>query len=395
VRGFSPDPAVAASAAVALLARLVAFNTVSDRPNRAFIDSVAAYVRECGISPHVITGDGGKAGLIASVGPSVKGGIVLSGHTDVVPVTGQAWSGDPFLLREKQGRLYGRGTADMKGFLAAVLASLPQFAALPLRRPIHLVFSWDEEVGCLAAPRLIEALLAQVARPAAVIVGEPTGMQVADRHRGIATFETIVQGSGGHSSVPQRGANAIAAAARIVGALERMVIAPLAAAKADADGIPEHTTVNVGTIAGGAAVNMIAEQCRFTWECRPGPDATAEEIAQALERLVATDILPDMRARAPESIVTLRRMVSVPPLRASAGSAAVALALQLSGQNATVPSPFASEAGLFQASGIPAVVLGPGWPSQAHQPDEHIDYEQIVACVSFLAKLGSWATWEP
>jgi acetylornithine deacetylase len=391
VRASSPDDAELA-AAIELLARLVGYPTVSDRSNRALIDDLAGWLDERGAATVVVESDDqGKAGLVASIGPRVEGGVVLSGHTDVVPVDGQIWTSDPFVLAERDGRLFGRGTADMKGFIAAVLAAVPRFAAAPLRRPIHLALSWDEEVGCVGAPRLIESLLAAVPRPALVVVGEPTGMRPADRHRGIATFSTSIVGRGGHSSAPHRGVNAIALAARFVGELERRaaIFADEARPGADVDAV-EHATLNVGRIDGGSAVNMIAEHCRLTWECRTDSDARIAELLADLESFAAQQLRETVGPGAPEVTVRTVPDVAVPSFTAGRDSPAVALALHLTAANHCIAAPFASEAGLFETAGIPAVVLGPGMPAEAHRPDEFISREQLASCVGFLRRLTNW-----
>lgn len=366
------------AAPVDLLARLVAFDTTSALSNRDLVDFVAAYLRDHRIEARVVPDpSNAKASLIASVGPAVEGGIVLSGHTDVVPVAGQAWTSDPFQLTAKRDRLVGRGTADMKGFLACALAIVPELAARDLRVPIHLAFSYDEEVGCLAAPELVARLREWLPAPALVVVGEPSGMRVADRHRGIHTFETSVRGRTGHASDPAAGVNAIAAAAEIVRALGAL-----------ADG---ETTVNVGRIEGGTAVNIVAEHCRIVWETRPGPGTRAADLRARLDAFVEVELLPRMRAVAPEAEVETVERVAVPPFEAIAGSPAVSLLLALTGRNETVSVPFASEAGIFQAGGIPAVVCGPGHPAQAHQPDEYVEIAQLDACMDLLRRLADWA----
>ncbi len=391
MKASSPDGADEASA-IGLLGRLVAFDTVSARSNLALIEAVGDYLRSHGVQPiRVDCGD--KAGLFASIGPATPGGVVLSGHTDVVPVEGQSWSSDPFSLVERDGHLFGRGTADMKGFIAAVLAAVPLFAARALRLPIHLAFSHDEEVGCLGAPPLIEALLARVPRPAAVVVGEPTGMQVADRHRGITSFVTTISGSGGHSSIPRPGVNAIALAARFVTELEDLGRLLAGGREGQNNAIPEHVTFNVGRIEGGTAVNMIAEHCRLDWECRPEPGRSATEVVAALEARLEGALRP-LRTSPDVSIVT-EQVVSVPPFAASRDSPAVALALRLTGGNRCVAASFASEAGLFQEAGVPAVVCGPGWTSEAHQPDEFVSREQMSACLRFMHRLADWASEPP
>ena len=309
----------------------------------------------------------------------------------MVPVEGQAWSSDPFRLDERDGRLYGRGTADMKGFIAAVLASVPVFAATRLRVPIHLALSHDEEIGCLGAPRLIEALLARAPPPAAVVVGEPTGLEVADRHRGITTFRTTISGRGGHSSAPERGVNAIVLAARFIGELEEVASQLSSSSLTVTKGVPEHTTINVGLIEGGSAVNMIAEHCQLTWECRDQPQSAVARIVDTVEvRMERT--LRRLRGMTPDVRIRTEPLVSVPPLVAVPNSPAVALARRITEQDACVAAPFASEAGLFQQAGVPAVVCGPGRVTEAHQPDEFVTRAQLSACLKFMHRLAEWAS---
>ena len=373
------------------LARLVAFDTTSRNSNTDLIDHVAGYLAGHGIpSRRVESDDGRKASLFATIGPAVAGGIVLSGHTDVVPVEDQAWSSDPFTLVARDGRLFGRGTCDMKGFIACVLALVPEFCRLPLKAPLHLAFSYDEEVGCLAAPALIEALLAAVPRPAFAVIGEPTEMRVVQAHRGIASFETSVAGRAGHSSKPEAGVNAIFAAAACIGALAAL-------ARDDGRGTDpgERTTVNVGRIEGGTAVNIIAGHCRFLWECRSYDEASAERLRSGLDTWARRELLPPLRAVAPEADVRTEPKVSAPPLLVLPDSPAVAVALALSGQNGAESIAYASEAGLFQKAGVPAVVIGPGSVAQAHQPDEFVAAAQLEQCLSFLRRLGDWATRRP
>lgn len=379
------------AAAIDHLSRLVAFDTTSRNSNTDLIGHVAEYLAGYGIASHMVASeDGRKASLFATVGPAVLGGIVLSGHTDVVPVDDQAWSTDPFALVARDGRLFGRGTCDMKGFIACVLALVPEFARLPLKVPLHLAFSYDEEVGCLAAPALIEALLAAVPRPAFAVIGEPTEMRVVQAHRGIASFETRVTGRAGHSSKPQDGVNAIFAAAACIGAL-----AALARKDGRAQAPGERTTVNVGRIEGGTAVNIIAGNCRFLWECRSYDEASGERLHRGLDDWARRELLPPLRVVAPEAEVTTERKVSAPPLLIVPDSPAVAVALALSGQTRAESIAYASEAGLFQKAGVPAVVIGPGSVAQAHQPDEFVASEQLSQCLDFLRRLGEWAIRQP
>lgn len=392
MRESSPD-LTGVPAAVELLGRLVAFPTVSSAANRLLIEDVAGWLRERGVSAMIVDGaEDGKAGLIASIGPPLPGGVVLSGHTDVVPVEGQQWSSDPFTLVERDGRLFGRGSADMKGFIATVLAAVPGFVAAPLRRPIHIALSWDEEIGCLGAPRLIEALLAAVPRPAMVVVGEPTGMQPAGRHRGITTFTTTIDGRGGHSSAPLRGVSAIGLAARFVAELETIAAGWAEGAPPAEDEVPACATLNVGRISGGTAINMIAEHCRLEWECRAEADSQLETLLARLETFSTQELLAHVAGRAPEAAILTERTIVVPPFRAAADSPAVALALRLSGANACKAAPFATEAGLFEQAAIPAVILGPGWPSEAHRADEFVARDQLGSCVKFMRRIAEWAS---
>lgn len=375
-----------------LLARLVAFDTTSRYSNTALIDFVADHLAAHGIAAHrVESEDGTKASLFATIGPNVAGGVVLSGHTDVVPVADQVWTSDPFTLAVRDDRLHGRGACDMKGFIACVLALVPDFARAPLAVPLHLALSYDEEVGCLAAPALIDALLQAVAPPAFAIIGEPTEMRVAQAHRGIASFATSVSGRAGHSSKPDAGVNAIVAATQCIGALAEI----LAEQEAEAPRTGEKTTINVGRIEGGTAVNIIAGRCRFVWECRSDDGGAGERLSRGLDAWARQVLLPPLREVAPEAAVVTERLVAAPPLQLAPDSPAVAAALALSGQNSAGRVAFASEAGQFQQAGIPAVVIGPGSAAQAHQPDEFVTREQLETCLGFLRRLAAWATRSP
>jgi acetylornithine deacetylase len=379
-------------AAVGLLDRLVAFDTVSARSNLELIDWVGDYLAGFGIASERSSAGAGKANLFATIGPAREGGILLSGHTDVVPVEGQRWQSDPFRLSERDGRLYGRGTADMKGFLALVLALVPAAAGRPLAVPLHLAFTHDEETGCFGAPALIRALPNGAARPRLAIVGEPTGMQVANQQKGCAFFRTRVTGREGHSSAPDRGVNAILAAAEIIGEITRLAAEARARPRPESGFDPPHTTLSVGTIAGGAAVNIIARDCVFDWDLRNLPEDDAAAMKARIDRFIADDLLPRLRAVHPAAAVETETVVAVPPLLAVADSPAVALAHRLTGANATTTVSFASEAGLYQAAGIPAVVCGPGSIAVAHQPDEYISRGELAEGQEFLDRLLAWAT---
>jgi acetylornithine deacetylase len=381
------------AAAIAILDRLVAFDTISARSNLELIGWISDYLAGHGIAGALTSARDRKANLFATIGPSDQGGVILSGHTDVVPVTGQQWRSDPFRLSERErGRLHGRGSADMKGFIALVLALVPYAAKRRLTTPLHLAFTHDEETGCFGAPALIGALPQGAARPRLAIVGEPTAMQVANRQKGCAFFRTRVTGRDGHSSAPDRGVNAIMAAAEIIGEIGRLAAEAKGHARPDSGFDPPHTTLSVGTITGGAAVNIIARECAFEWDLRNLPDDDAAAVKARLDHFIAADLLPRMRAVWPEATVDTETIVAVPPLLPAPDSPAASLARLLTGATATTTISFASEAGLYQEAGIPAIVCGPGSIAVAHQPDEFITRAELAAGQAFLDRLLDWAT---
>ena len=374
--------------AKALLARLVAFKSVSASTNLPVIDFIEDYLAAHGVAARrAPNAAGDKAAILATIGPRVDGGVVLSGHTDVVPVEGQPWSGDPFELRQKAGRLYGRGACDMKGFDACVLAMAPAFKAAALKRPVHIVFSYDEETTCLGSQDVIAWFGRDEPRPGAVIVGEPTMMQVADAHKGVATFRTRVTGHEAHSALPALGANAVAAAADVVSEIGRLA-REYEKGPVDPRFHPPYSTLHVGMIEGGTARNILARECSFHWEFRglPGvPTASALAKVQAFVDQVA---LPRLTRYVAGPTIMTEIEVDVPPLAAAPGSAAETLALRLTRSNARIAVSFATEAGHFQAAGLPAVVCGPGSIDQAHKPDEFVDEAQLAACLTFLEALA-------
>jgi acetylornithine deacetylase len=375
-----------------MLSRLVAFDTISDRPNRALIDFIADYLDGFGIRPSIAEdASGTKADLIATIGPSVEGGIILSGHTDVVPVAGQAWTSDPFELTPRADKLFARGAADMKGFIAVALALVPEFLARPLLRPLHFVFSYDEEVGCLGAPSLIARYVRDFPKAAAAIVGEPTGMRIANAHKGVSVFRTRITGKPGHSSNPAAGVNAIATAAECIRFLMDEADAFTTKGRKDPRFDPPHATVSVGQISGGAAMNIIAGECEFVWDCRSVTATEAADLEARFDDHCALDLVPAMRERASGTGIKTHRHASVPPLTADPKNPAEALARRLTGQNDAVVSSFAAEAGMFQQAGIPAILCGPGEIAQAHQPDEFVSRDQLAMCEEFLTALGAWA----
>ncbi len=371
-----------------LLRDLVGFDTTSRNSNLPLIEHVADYLSDHGAATRLIpSADGAKANLFATIGPDIPGGVVLSGHSDVVPVDGQNWSTDPFALTEADGKLYGRGSADMKGFIACALAMAPRFAEMDLNRPIHFAFSYDEEVGCLGVGRLIDVVLSELPRPAAVIVGEPTGMQIASAHKGICAMTTTVRGREAHSSRPQDGVNAISAAASLVSYLYRLCD-ELAETDRDDRFEPPFTTFNVGQVGGGDAINIIARECLLNWEFRPIPGADPADIIARVEAWVKDELLPRMLATDPSCAVESICEFVVPPLDAPEGSVAEAIARKATGLNSTGTVAFVTEASLFADAGVPAIVCGPGDIAQAHQPDEFIEITQLDSCLGFLERIA-------
>ncbi len=372
--------------ALALLERLVAFDTVSNRSNLPLIEFVTDYLARHGVeAKRVYNDDGTKANLYASVGPPGAGGVILSGHTDVVPVAGQPWRSDPFVLTERQGRLYGRGTADMKGFLALALAAVPR-ALGRLKRPLHLAFSYDEELGCLGAPRLIERLAAELPPVEGVIVGEPSSMRPVSAHKGILDLRTAVTGAEAHSSQTHKGVSAVMTAARLVTWLDDRAADCRRRTSALAFE-PPYTTVHVGVIAGGIAGNIMARHCQFTWDVRAIPEDDPHALVADFTRYGEEVILPPLRRRAPQCAIDTQLLVDVPPLAEAPDNPALDLVRQLTGVNAWDQVAYAAEAGQFQRAGFAAVICGPGSIDRAHQPDEYLEVEQLRAGQAFMDRL--------
>jgi acetylornithine deacetylase len=374
--------------AIDMTARLVSFDTESDKSNLPLIDFVESYLRAEGVpfarAPNAV---GDKAAIMATIGPMTSGGVVLSGHTDVVPVEGQEWSSDPFTMRRDGGRLYGRGTVDMKGFGAVALAMIPEFKKRALKRPIHILLSYDEETTCLGPLDMIARLGVDLPRPNAVIVGEPTSMQVADAHKGVTTHLTRVRGFEIHSANLHRGVSAVHVACRLVTELERIGAELRVAGDPSGRFDPPFSTIHVGAIKGGTARNIVAKDCEFHWEFRvlPGADPmfAHDRLAEYVDGLRQT-VFADF----PQCGVETDTLVKVPGLSPEPGSSAETLALRLARRNNTIAVPYATEAGHFQRAGVPTVVCGPGRIDQAHQPNEYIDISELAACVDFMRALA-------
>ncbi len=376
------------SIATDLLRTLVGFDTTSAKSNLALISFVEDYLKGHGIAATRVTSpDGAKADLFATIGPKGQGGIGLSGHSDCVPVEGQRWTSDPFTLTLRDGKLYGRGSCDMKGFIACVLASVPAFKARNLKEPIHIIVSYDEEVGCTGVRPLIARLGRDLPRPRAVIVGEPTSMAVIDAHKRIDAYRTRVTGREAHSSMPELGVNAIAAAAALIEELERIGDG-IAARDRDERFVPPYSTVVVGTIEGGTAHNIVPKNCEFQWQVRSLPEAAPDEVPRDLAAFAEKKLLPQMRRVTEEAAIDTANEGSVPAFVAAPGSEAVALALALTGADRTKAVSYTTEAGLFEQAGVPAVICGPGNIAHAHAADEYVTVAQLEACLAFLDGLA-------
>ncbi len=377
---------------VELLAHLVAFDTTSHKSNLEIVAFIEDYLLQHGVaSLRVVAGDGLKANLYATIGPSDRGGIALSGHTDVVPVDGQTWSSDPFQLRSEGGRHFARGACDMKGYLACMLAAVPDFKSRNLTTPIHLAFSYDEEIGCLGVRPMIAELGKRLAKPRLVIVGEPTNMQVVDAHKGPVRWQVEVTGRAAHSSMAHLGVNAITYAARLITELERME-ADLKVTSRDDRFNPPFATLQVTKLEGGTANNIIPIFCRFGFEVRALPGVDIDAIEQRIRTFAETNCLPEMLRVADEAAISILRANTVPPFAAEPDSEATSLALKLTGQNSTHTVSYATEAGLFQDAGSASIVCGPGDIAQAHTPDEWIADSEINKCMDFMARLADWAS---
>jgi len=377
---------------VDILARLVACPTVSRDSNKPLIDWIRNYLGDIGIDSHLVPdAAGGKFNLFASVGPYEEGGIILSGHTDVVPVDGQSWSSDPFELTSRGTRLHARGACDMKGFIAATLAQVPAWKASQLTRPVHLMFSYDEEVGCLGAPSMIVAAKQALPTPSAVFVGEPTNMRVANQHKGICLLRTCVKGVEAHSSLTHQGLSAVMLAGELIAKLQQLAddLAARAAAEAPTPASchlePPYTTISVNRIQGGTAINILAAVCEFDWDIRTLPGDTSAGLLAALSNL-ATVRLAQLFREGKRCEVKTSVRTDVPPLQAHAGFAEQLAHAANASMTTPIGVPFATEGGLFQAAGWSTVVCGPGSIEQAHKPDEYIERTELAACDAFLRR---------
>lgn len=370
-----------------MIGRLIAFDTTSRESNLALIDFVREYLDHWGIASELVyDADRRKANLFATIGPTEEGGVMLSGHSDVVPVDGQEWDVDPFTLTERDDRLYGRGSADMKSFIGVTLAKLPDFLERSLALPIHIALTYDEEVGCLGVRRLVAALAGRAVKPKLCIIGEPTLMRPVIAHKGSRRLRCHVHGHEAHSSLTHRGVNAVETAAELVAYLRGIARRKRSEGPFDPAFDPPYTTIQTGLITGGTAVNIVPRDCDFEFEMRylpvDDPDLVVGELTRHAESL-----LPEMHSISADTSIQFEETNAVPALAAQESDTVVQLALALSGANGTGKVSFATEGGLFQQSGIPTVICGPGSIEQAHKPNEFILLDQVRRCEEFIDRL--------
>ena len=371
-----------------MIRKLVGFPTVSRESNLALIDFVREYLKPLDADIRLtFDDDKRKANLFATLGPRRDGGIVLSGHTDVVPVQGQAWDTDPFTLLERDGKLYGRGTSDMKSFIAVVLTLLPAFVSRGLKSPLHLAFSYDEEVGCLGVGRMIHDLTAAGIRPQSCIVGEPTLMKPVIAHKGKKSYRATVRGLASHSAYAPSGVNAVEAAAEAVAYLKRMARRHRDSGPYDRGFDVAHTTVHTGVLRGGTALNIVPHECTFDFEFRHLPGDDPEKLFAEFKSYVAQTLEPEMQAVFKDAGFDIQLMSQIPALNNRAETEVVALAQALSGNTEIGKVSYGTEGSQFQAAGIPTVICGPGSIEQAHKPNEFVTLEQIAQSEAFMRGL--------
>ena len=378
----------AALSSLEMIRRLVGFDTTSRESNLALIGFVQDYLDGWGISSELVFDDERrKANLYATIGPADRSGILLSGHTDVVPVDGQAWDSDPFAIAEKEGCLFGRGTSDMKSFIAVTLALVPEFLERHLKTPVHLAFTYDEEVGCIGVRGLIAELKTRPVRPSACIVGEPTLMRPVVAHKGKRSLRCRVHGLESHSALAHEGVNAVEAAAEIVAFLKSMARRKRDEGPFDHGFSPPYTTVHTGVIHGGTALNIVPRDCSFDFEFRNIPQDDQEELVSEVRRYAETTLLPEMHAVSRATGIQFEEMNAVDGLDIAPDHPLVRLTQALTGANAVGKVSFCAEAGLYQDAEIPTVICGPGSIDVAHKANEYVALDQIRRCEAFMRRL--------
>jgi len=371
-----------------MLSRLIAFPSVSKDSNLELIDFIKTYLKKYNIESELVYNTNHtKANLLASIGPAKEGGVVLSGHTDVVPVVGQQWNTDPFVLTKRNEKLYGRGSCDMKGFIACVLAKVPQMVETKLNYPIHFAFSYDEEVGCLGVPSLIKLILKKTPRPNSVIVGEPTEMKVVTAHKGVTAVNVRIYGKEAHSSQTQIGLSAIMVAGKLIHFIEQMNIKSSRKNNNTSEFKPNHTTMTVNKINGGTAVNIMAGECEFIWDIRSLPNENPQDYIDDFNKFCKNSVLPEMKKISPTTDIKVETRASTPALSPQKNSNAEALCKNITGDNQSRSVSFATEAGQFQQAGLSTAICGPGSIEQAHKPNEFISVNQLSKCTDLVEKL--------
>ncbi len=369
-----------------ILEKLINFNSTSSESNLDLILFIQNYLESYKIKSEIIFNEEKtKANLHAIIGPSEKSGVVLSGHTDVVPVDGQKWDTDPFKLSEKANKLFGRGTADMKSFLAVALAMVPVMVKKNLKKPIHLAFSYDEEVGCLGAPSLVDHISKYSIKPLVVIVGEPTNMEIVNSHKGVMGFMTSLTGLEGHSSAPEKGLNTIIYASKLINFISTLYEEEKLNKNPIFD--PPYTTIHIGTIQGGSALNIIPKKCSFVWEYRYLPDQESNNIIDKFNSYVTETLLPEMKVVYKDANISTRQIAHVPPLKSSNNTEIENLIMKLAKSNTVKTVSYGTEGGIFQKKDIPTIVCGPGSIEQAHKANEFIKLTEIEKCEKFLIQL--------
>jgi len=374
-----------------ILTRLVSFDTTSRLSNLPLIDFVRGYLCGHGIESQIFLDESGqKASLHALIGPCQEGGIGLSGHTDVVPVSGQNWTVEPFKLTARDGRLYGRGTTDMKGFLACVLANVPHFKRLDLKKPLHILFSYDEEVGCTGVRPMISRMGKDFPKPGIVIVGEPTNLNVVDAHKGPGLWRLTITGRSAHSSMPALGVNAITFTGLIMNEIAKLS-GELEERSRDERFDPPYSSLQITTIKGGSATNIVPARCELAFNVRAVPGFDILQVEERLRQFILEKCLPQMRKIASEADIDLVLTNQVPAFDVPKKSPAVSLALAIRGQKDTFAVSYATEASLFEEAGASSVVCGPGNIAQAHTKDEWIEESELDRCMLFLKRLADHA----
>lgn len=376
---------------IRVIGDLIRFPTVSRDPNRELLHYVEALLAAHGIACDILwNAERTKGNLWATIGPADVPGVILSGHSDVVPVDGQVWTADPFAPRRAGGRLYGRGACDMKGFIGVVLAAVPSLTRSNLKAPIHIAISYDEELGCTGVASLIERIAGMPVKPALCIVGEPTSMQVVLGHKGGGLFSVAVSGTSAHSSLAPTAVNAVEYAAELIAFIRELSTEHVRSGPHDHGYDVSHTTLSTTSISGGTGLNVIPNRCEFTFDIRALPQVDVRALVERIRHHAQSVLLPDMRAVAPDATIEIETLAEFVGLSTEQDRPAVAFVKRLTGRNDHAKVAYGTEAGLFsEGAGVASVVCGPGSIEQAHKPDEYIEISQVERCRAFIERLAS------